>query len=95
MIHHYFHLSVPNIFTRLVESGAPIYWMGEISTLATNSMEKKKKLTLKAVSCSASQIPHILLNLKVHYCVYRRLPLIPAMNHINPVHTHPMALDVF
>jgi len=58
-------------------------------------MEKKKKSTLNPVSYSASQIPHILWNLKVHYCVYRSLPLISALNHINPVHTHPMALDVF
>jgi len=44
---HYFHLSVPNIFTWLVEIGV-LSWMGEISTLATSNLHGKEETYFKS-----------------------------------------------
>jgi hypothetical protein len=35
---------------------------------------------------SSHEIPRILWNLKVHYCVHKSLPLFHNLGHINPVH---------
>ena len=43
--------------------------------------------SLEANRFSASQeIPHILWNLKVHYCIHLSLSPVPLLNHINPAH---------
>ena len=40
----------------------------------------------EAKRSSASQIHHILWNLKIHYCIYNSLPPVHIMNQVNPVH---------
>jgi hypothetical protein len=35
------------------------------------------------------EIPHILLNSKVYYCVPKSLPLVPILSQLNPVHNFP------
>ena len=32
---------------------------------------------------------HILWNLKIHHCIYKCLPPLPVLSHINPVHSRP------
>jgi len=52
----------------------------------TNSIEHSP---WKANCHSASQIPHLLWNPKVHYCVNMIPPLVPILRQTNPVHNFP------
>jgi hypothetical protein len=48
----------------------------------------------EAVSCSVTQeIPKILWNTTVRFCVHKSPPLIPILSHINPIHTNPSKLS--
>jgi len=54
----------------------------------TNSMEQGP--SQEANSHSANQeIPHILWNLKVNYCVHKSLTLVSILSQINTVHNFP------
>jgi len=58
-----------------------VYWL-------SNSMEQS--LSCEANSHSASQeIPHLSLNLKVHYYVHKGLPTVPVMSHMIQVYILP------
>jgi hypothetical protein len=46
----------------------------------------------RETNSSAGQIPQLLWNLKVHYCVHRSLPVVPVLSQINspqPIHPIP------
>jgi hypothetical protein len=57
-----------------------------------NSMEQNP--SEEANSFSARQeIPRILWNLKLNYCVHKISPLVPTLSQINPItHSHPIYL---
>ena len=57
-----------------------------LTYLLTHSMEHSP--AWKANQFSASQeIPHILWNPKVHYCIHKYLPPVPILCQLDPVHT--------
>jgi len=48
-----------------------------------------KRCPWETDSVSASQIPHLLWNLKIHYYAHKYLWPVPILIQINPVHTLP------
>jgi len=60
-------------------------WMVHVSILTYFTEQSPSR---EANRFSASQkIPHILWNLKVHYCSHKCLPPVPILSQLDPVHT--------
>ena len=56
------------------------------SWLLTHSMEQSPSWEANHFSAS-QEIPHILWNPKVHYCIYKWSPPVPILSQLDPVHT--------
>ena len=54
-----------------------------------NSMEKISSWEASS-SLVSTEIPRILWNPNVPHSVYKILPLVPILSHINPVHSLPL-----
>ena len=57
-----------------------------LTYLLTHSMEQCPSWEANQFAAS-QEIPYILWNLKVHYCIHKCPPLVPIMNQLDPVHT--------
>jgi hypothetical protein len=53
----------------------------------TYSMEKSLSWQVSWFSAS-QEIPRVLWNPKVHYCIHKCLPPVPVLSQTNPVHAH-------
>jgi hypothetical protein len=66
------------------------FWINPCTSLLLKTNSMKQSPSWEVNSYSASQeAPHLLWNLKVHYCVHKTLPLDPILNKMNPVHIFP------
>jgi len=54
----------------------------------TNCMEQNPSSEAKSQSAN-QEIPRLLWNPKVHYCVHKSLSLVPILSQIHSVHTFP------
>ena len=57
----------------------------KITYLLTYSMEQSSSWEANQFSAS-QEIPRILWNPKVHYCIHRSLPPVPILSHLDPFH---------
>ena len=57
-----------------------------LTYLLNYSMEQSSSWEANWFAAS-QEIPHILWNLKVHYCIHKCLPSVPILSQQDPVHT--------
>jgi len=85
--HHYFARAACQHICCSVKLWNINHTSGSLHDL-TNSMQKS--LSWEASNHSTSQeIPHLLRNLKVYYCVHNSLSVVTVFSQMNPVHTFP------
>jgi hypothetical protein len=44
---------------------------------------------LTHISAASQEIPRILWNPEAHHCIYKHLPIVPILSHINSIHASP------
>ena len=64
-----------------------VQWIGSFSAILTYSMEQSPSWEANRFSAS-QEIPRILWNPKVHYCIHKCSPLVPILCQLDPL-PHP------
>jgi len=75
------------IYSNEIHVSTPRY----TSLSLTYSMEQRPSWEAKRFVAS-QEIPHILWNPKVHYCIHKYPPPVPIHSHLDPVYTHMMTM---
>jgi hypothetical protein len=99
--HHWWSSGVLKLFVETavlafcasyVRCAVPVYYL--LNYLHTYSLTEPS--SWGAANCAATrELSSILWNSKVQYRVYKSLPVVPILSHINPIHTtssHPISL---